>query len=46
MMSEAAVAESVHFLGDPQLELPDLANKSTGHPVKLVFQINNEYFLV
>lgn len=24
--------------------LPDLANKNRGHPIKLEFQINKEYF--
>ena len=27
----------------PQLMSPDLANKNTGHPVKLEFQINYKY---
>lgn len=31
-------------VGSPYLELPDLANKSTGYPVKLEFQTKKSYF--
>ena len=34
--------KQVRGLWPGYLELPDLANKNTGHPVKSEFQINNE----